>query len=587
MNKIRVVRPRILRTAQAVMATFALLAGVCAGTGTAYAEDETVAAVIPSTEWQSYNLGATAQNLRATVDAGLLANTSLDPTHLLNLPYTGTGRAPAGSTCYPEPFHPGARAEGYCWNNSDDTGLVTNPDRWTPQGFSIPHHPDPLADGTWPAGGPWPSRWEVVSFHGITDGQSEAMKFRFVERSQINPRYLDIFPIEVDEYGHITHVRMHADGIVWYGNNLILGSDSRMLVFDLDDLQVNNNPSTTSNYANVLPVSYEYSTSPTRGKCVSRVGTTPCLNSLSFDRANSALVSAEYQGKNKAAKEGDMRPYPSPQGRIIRWPFNLYSGLPQPKAGSSDVYAKGAWRSTIVGMQGAVYTGGNFYLSGYCPYGWNINGTNGYIFDEASCIYRGTANTDGSFSAVITTMAPDMTQNLDWDPQSHGGEGRLRGISEANQNSSVDHPQRMVFELKSHPDPIDDFKLVNKHSGKCIYPYLHRLKDNLTIIQGNCTGRIAESWYWDGPFLRNFQSKRCLSVKDGSSAANAVLVQFECKGYPTQNWYESDGSAGGKLLVNNGSVQCATPNNSSQLDTHLVQWPCYAAGASHNWIRYG
>ncbi|MEU8526388.1 RICIN domain-containing protein [Streptomyces sp. NPDC048629] len=570
MNKIKQ-RWRVRRAAQAVTATVALVVGFCAGTGAVHAEDDPVLA--PSS---SFKLTA-AKDLRGDVAAGLAANNNLDPVNLSSLPLTGTGKA---GLCYPEPFHPGVHADGYCWNNSDDSGLATPgaPDRWTPQGISIPHSASVDNDGYWPATGSARRRWEVVSWHNNKDYAKEpweTIKFRFVDRSQATPRWVDVLPVTVDRYGNVSTVTGHGDSVVWYGDNLIMGTGYRLEVYSLSNLQRNDYPATTRDYQYVLPLTLQYWTTATERSCTPLQGLEPCLTSLSFDRENSSLVSSEWQPRTV---NGVVQ---SPKGRIVRWPFNQTTWLPKSANGSEvgDSYASAAWYSNVLGMQGAVYTGGHFYISGECPNGWNLDNSNGYRKGAASCIFKAAPGTSVYLNATVLTMAPDMSQNLDWD----ANRVRLRGISEVIQDEQ-DYPQRLVFELNHVADYIPTFRLKNVHSGKCLVPYLNGLKDNLTVMQVDCSGKIAQGWYEDGNSFRNFQSKRCLSVKDGSSADNAVLVQFECRNYPTQNWgWYSSNVPGGFLLKNLGSGKCATPYNSSALDTHAVQWPCYVDGRSHAW----
>ncbi|MFC8267677.1 RICIN domain-containing protein [Streptomyces cinereoruber] len=535
---------RVRRKLQTVMAGLLLLAGVCAGTGTAHATG-----TISPIAHGNFKLRAT-YDFTSQVAAGLAANTRLSPVSLSSL--AGTGAAGKVGLCYPEPFHPGVRAEGYCWNNVDDTGSGG----WNPQGLSVPHGTTADSDGWYQS-----RRWEVVSWSA---GSSQA-KLRFVDRGATGdpaatPRYFDVRLVTVSANGAMTNMASHNDSVVWYGKHLLVGTGGILQFFHLDNLQ--RDLDRASGYDYVLPLTLQYRTTEQISQICSVLNNNTCMSSLSFDRQNSALVSGEFRGN-----------------RMVRWPFDLSTGLPDSDGGAifGDTTASGAWYTPVNQMQGALFAQGKFFMSGSCPSGYN----NGYR--ENSCIYKA-----GSGEApYVLTSAPDMTQNLDWDSSAAGGQGRIRGVNEVGR-ADKEHSQRLVFSIKSTADQIETFRLKNVNSGKCLVPYSAGLDNNATVVQWDCSGTNAQDWYWNGSEIRNFQSKRCLSVKDGSSSNGAVLEQFECRGYRAQYWYTAPGSAGGALLVNHGSGLCATINGGSAAhDAHAVQWACNSTHPAHAWIGTG
>ncbi|AQT70943.1 hypothetical protein B1K54_03790 [Streptomyces sp. fd1-xmd] len=403
------------------------------------------------------------------------------------------------------------------------------------------------------------------------------LKFRFVYRgyrgAPMVPRYIDVLLVEVDKAGAVKAVPGHGDSVVWYRDNLIMGTGGALNVYSLDNLQKSTNLTATHNYEYVIPVTLKYRTAANyNGACVPYSGE-PCLTSLSFDRANNALLSSEFHMPGVSS---------SPQGRLVRWPFNLNTWLPDTDADSDfgTSYSVAAWRSPLWGTQGAVAVGNTFYLNGFCPTGYN----NGYR--QSACVYQAKS---GETPTVVTSV-PDMTQNLDWNAFTD----RLHGVNEVAQ-ADRSLPQRLVFDFDRTATPISTFRLKNVHSQKCLVPWGAGLNDNLTIVQWDCSGTPAQSWYhWPdpntGPFIRNFQSKKCLSLRNGSTADNTVIEQFECRGtYANQKWGRGTSTAGGALLTNQAAPgKCATIYNSSTAhDAHAVLWPCYSGGVSHAWVGSG
>ncbi|MEV7616209.1 RICIN domain-containing protein [Streptomyces sp. NPDC089799] len=499
-------------------------------------------------------------DVRVDVRTGVAANEKLTPATLADA-LNATGRKGKNGLCYPEPFHPGLDARGYCWDDpEDDSGVVDEKQpNWMPQGFSVPH--TSTQDGTYPAS--TTNRWEVVSMY---DKLTSDTKLRFVHRgtSATNPdqaTYFDVLLTRVNAQGQVTPVDSHADGIVWYEKNLLLSTGGSLQVYSLDNLLESDDPG-SAGYQYIMPMTLFYlSYEKSAGKC-DPGSVSPCLNSLSFDRTRKALVSGEFTQSIEANAP-----------RIVQWPFNLETWLPRADDGSEfgETTATAAWQNTLIRTQGVTRMGADFFISAACPAGYD----NGYI--ESSCVYK---TAPGGHPAVLTAV-PDMTQNIDWDSST----GRLRGVNEVIRNPTVKHNQRLVFDFAPEARPVNTFRLKNVTSGKCLLPYAAGLDNNATVIQFTCSGTNSQDWYWEGSKIRNFQSKRCLSVKDASSSNGALLVQYDCNNHATQDWTVQPGKAGGAILQNRGNGLCAVPSaGNTDNSAPVVQWVCNPSHPAHAWI---
>ncbi|MEU9371721.1 RICIN domain-containing protein [Streptomyces avermitilis] len=480
----------------------------------------------------------------SAVNQGEAANPQLGKVGLTTL--AGSGTSGQDGLCYPAPFNPGVDADGYCWKNDDADDSGTN--GWSPQGLSVPHND--VADGSWEG-----HLWDVVSWH---NEDNTLAKLRFVSHAAATPRYTDVLLTTLSADGKLTPLASHADSVVWYKDNLLVGNGRYLHVFRLTDLmRATNRP---SGFDYVLPRSYLYRTpSDGNSSCQAVTGDAPCLTSLSFDRSTGALLSSEYV--QKAAG-----------GRLVEWPLDLSTGLPRTGNGNS-VTASAAWTSPVWGMQGAVYTQGSFFLSGLCPSSFDTG------YRESACVHKAGR---GEAPHVLTAV-PDMTQNLDWD----GSSGRVRGINEVAQSTQV-LPQRLVFNFSPTARSIETVRIRNVNSDKCLLPYGSSLNDGANVVQWDCNGTSAQNWYWDGSRIRNFQSNRCLSVYGRSTSDGAQITQWRCNGDATQNWSRASGTAGGSVLVNGGSNLCLTIyGRSTSNGANSVQWTCQPDHTDHNWTGSG
>ncbi|MFG2298626.1 RICIN domain-containing protein [Streptomyces sp. NPDC048603] len=491
------------------------------------------------------------------IASGYAANPTLTRT---DLSAVTDGAYAKNGLCFPEPIHPGAAPNGYCWDNTaDDSGS----DGKAPQGFALPH--TETTDGWWRG-----KRWEVVSWHGPEkrDASNNPIpdplqpvgnyaKVRFVDRSLSTPRYFDVFLATLAPNGAVTASGgTHGDSVVWYKDNLLVGSGKNLEVFRLADL-MRVSGAGPKGLDFVLPVAYTYrSTAVTSSSCTAATGNEPCLTSLSLDRANGALLSSEWMDKE----------IPTP-GRIVRWPFDLATGLPK-----SGAPALGAWLSPIRSMQGAVNVQGTFYVSGICPAAIKTG------YRESACIHKAAP---GGYPSVVTAV-PDMTQNFDYDPPSD----RFRGVNEVAQSSEA-LPQRLVFDFARTPSPITTVRFRNVNSGKCLLPYGGSLNNGTNVVQWTCDDNTAESWYWVGDTIRQFHSKKCLTVYGGSTSDGAVLNEWTCNGSTAQSWTKVAGTAGGATLRNVNSGKCITIYGGSiENNAVATQWTCQGGNVAHNWIGY-
>lgn len=531
---------RLLRTTRLVLGlVLGVVSGVLFGTGPAHA-----ATGFAPIDASHFTLTPDADH--GGQISGLSVNPALASQDLAAL--AGTGTSGKAGLCYPAPFNPGVDADGYCWNNpTDDSGS----DGWAPQGISVPH--DATGDGVWHG-----HRWQVVSWHY---GSSNALaRLRFVDRGATTPRYVDVLLVVAGAGGTVTPRVSHVDSVVWYGDNLLVGTGRFLDVYRLGDLM--RDADGVQGFSLVLPLRYTYRTTATADTaCASVTGTGPCLNGMSFDRANTALTSSEYVQADAAG------------GRLIRWPFDLATGLPQADDGTAfgAVTAGAAWTSPVWHMQGVVFVQGSFLVSGTCPSRFDTG------YRESSCVHKGVP----AGAPSVLTAVPDATENLDWDVST----GRVQGVNEVAE-ATQPLPQRLVFDFDPSARPLTTVRFKNVNSGKCLLPAGSGLNNGVAVVQSDCTGTSAQNWYWNGSQIRNFQSDRCLTVYGGKSVAGTGMVQWDCNGSSAQDWTRVTGGAGGgSMLVDGNAGMCLTIDGArTDNGAPATQWPCSAANTAHSWV---
>ncbi|MFC7531014.1 hypothetical protein [Actinoplanes sp. GCM10030250] len=313
---------------------------------------------------------------------------------------------------------------GFRWDGEDDDWN----DPWRPQGIT----------GSWDA---QPNLlWEnrkiaVTSWHGPHDRNNpnknvdDFTRLTFVDHTSTSSlKFRDVLlvvPKTVD--GVDTFARFnwnHGDGVVWYGNTLLVANGGRMHAFSLkhlwkmtrseEEVGLGADGSKAPSgrwHRYVLPMVGEYfpeSTPPDNGYigCESRVKTRHCLNSISLDRRGSnrdSLVSAEFVGDDLAG------------GRAFRWPMDASTALPLVRE-DGKVHADEAFVSPIWHMQGIASDGANWFISGTCAGG------------SGTCVHKAAPDTSPSQQATVNRGL----QNLSYQPAYNGSAPRLWGLTEGN-----------------------------------------------------------------------------------------------------------------------------------------------------------
>ncbi|MET0449217.1 MAG: hypothetical protein ABW004_12445 [Aeromicrobium sp.] len=231
-----------------------------------------------------------------------------------------------------------AVAEGFTWNARDAAG-----DRWWPQGITTSAdaygHEDTAGtfEGrsvlltSWYAHGPFRrllgSRITVVA---DIDGASPV--YRHV---------LLVEPVKVGPVHVLRPVRVHAGGIVWYGDHLfVAGSDAGIRVFRLDDITHVRNRAHARGYRYVLPQASSYAADQDADQH-------PITYSfLSLDRGAEvdSLVAGEYGTRGSGSH------------RLVRYPRDratqLLRGDEHGRSAASELYDEQPDR-----MQGATLVG--------------------------------------------------------------------------------------------------------------------------------------------------------------------------------------------------------------------------------------
>lgn len=409
---------RVGRYVVAVVALiFASLATVGSTVGTAYAatpfasiSNPSQFVLDPSTSFADY--GGMVANLEASGKvhaAGSLDNALAGPQDF----------HPTWGLCHSTGISSTLRPTGFCWDPRDDAGWNTS--TWRPQGIS----------GSWDAqpNGLWGTRRiAVASWHGPLDSNAHA-RLTFVDYTDhANLKFRDVLLVEPTQVNGVLNFTTfdfnHADGVLWYGNTLLVANGGRLHAFSLKHLwamdrleqDVGLGTDGTSapsarwhRYALPMIGQYYPQNAPPDGTyigCSSITGTRPCLNSISLDRRGSArdsMVSAEYVGPDQAG------------GRAFRWPMNASTALPL-LGPDGKVHAEEAYSSPIWHMQGVASDGTNWYISGTCASG------------SGGCIHKTQPNQAPSQKAQVYSGL----ENLSFQPAYGGAAAGLWGLNEGD-----------------------------------------------------------------------------------------------------------------------------------------------------------
>jgi ricin-type beta-trefoil lectin protein len=385
----------------------------------------------------------------------------------------------------------------------------------------------------------------------------------FVDTSQPTPRYTQVLLVEPVSTTDFVADAIHADSVVWFDNHLLVGTGRYLQVFDLRNLArvsgtgsgVGNSDTSSSadGMSYVLPYSDVYTIlSGGMTECDVKDHTvSPCINGMSYDAADHALVTSEYLEDSAGA-------------RIIRWPFDTTTE--EPREGTADA----AWSSPVWAMQGVTIAHGDIYTTGLCPSGF----PNGNRYN--SCVHTGAPGT----APHVLTPVPDGSQNLDYDSVSD----RIWGVNEMI--TATDTPLRVVFDILSTPDPVPAVRFRNVATGMCLMPYHFSINPGADVVLTACNGENAQNWYWDGPLIRNYSSRECLTIQGGWTTDNAPGTLWDCDSSNDAHQWTLQSGNGGNMLVNGHSHKCltfygGTPDAADGTDS--VQWTCNASDPAHAW----
>ncbi|MGW4028410.1 RICIN domain-containing protein [Streptomyces sp. NPDC004838] len=460
---------------------------------------------------------------------------------------------------------------GFCWDTGDDTTSAYNPaGGWHPQGLTASHdaYPGGTVNGhhlyvaSWyygngPSADPSVDRDKLAR---ISILKSTGTDWSYGHVMLVKPKrhangLADFEPVD----------RVHADGVVWYGDKLFVANGGELQVYDfrhmwrmgttaVERTGVSGGVASARYHQWALPMVGRYLTGPATDHPRACPSSRACLSSLSLDRSGPTdhLVSGEYL----SAASADT-------AHVIRWPLDQATGLLQAD-GTGTVTATGAFSTAVKQLQGVATDGVYYYLSGQCPAGYM-----GTPDPAASNAYKCVFEAKPGSAVTVLTRAPALTQNLSYSPSS----GRLWGMNELT-------GKRVVFSLR--PREADaTVRLMNNHSSLCAGGG-NRIDNSAPVIQWTCTSARDELWLFEQTtdanmnvayFVRNEYSGKCMGV--GSSLANgAGVIQYTCNGAVDEKWWYDSTT---RELRNVYSGKClgigANPTNGSQ----LIQWTCNGA----------
>lgn len=237
-----------------------------------------------------------------------------------------------------------AAVSGMAWQRSD-----MDSERWFPQGITTSAD----AYGAEPTGGTFEGKPVVlVSWyaHGAVGWIRLGSRISVIDFSDSEaPRYRHVLlvePVRRWKFFHkLSPVRVHAGGIVWYGDHLyVAGSSSGIRVFRLDDIVRVRNRFRTKGYRYVLP---QFTTYAARTN-----GAAPMVYSfMSLDRAGEEdhLVVGEYGVKGGSH-------------RLMRYPIDRKTQLLRSDERGHAVPAA-MWDQQVERMQGATLVKGTWVIT--------------------------------------------------------------------------------------------------------------------------------------------------------------------------------------------------------------------------------
>jgi hypothetical protein len=251
------------------------------------------------------------------------------------------------------PGSPAGVAYAFRWQDDDNASTA-----WIPQGITGTAD----ADATGKVGG---KSAVLVSFYDSAEGgtTNEGVRIAFVDTTvSASPKYrfaLLVMPKGTAAAPTFDAVRIHAGGIVWFGNFLYVADTTHgFRVFDLRHiLQVNTSAGDFGCTGGTCrAATYKY-VIPQVGKYEITSACKPLFSYVSLDRKSvpPALVSGEYCSTTACA--GPLA------GRVYRWPLDPATGLLR----SKTTFPTEAFLMSHKQVQGGASVDGTYYLSSSAP----------------------------------------------------------------------------------------------------------------------------------------------------------------------------------------------------------------------------
>lgn len=320
--------------------------------------------------------------------------------------------------CHDTNLKPELSPTGFCWDSGDDTTAD-----WVPQGVTGSGDADP-------SGTVDNRRLVAASWHYTGDDFARVSIADYTKPSESLAYHHLLLVQPTTEGGFASVENVHADGLLWFGDKLLLATGTRLQVFSLDHIWKTRTDGADAGtiglvgddaYARwhgwAMPMVAEYRTTwnpdGSWKSCASVTGDAPCLNSITLAPDRESFVTAEYYRPGAAG------------GRVIRWGLDPGTGLPTGAA--TEAFVSPIWH-----QQGIATDGTAFYVSGDCPGTPPPDDPN-----DHSCVHKALPDDEPH----VLTKAPPLTQNLSYWPRT----GELWGINERI-NTTVG--KRVVFNIK-------------------------------------------------------------------------------------------------------------------------------------------
>ncbi|MGH8795403.1 MAG: hypothetical protein ACRDXX_22520 [Stackebrandtia sp.] len=330
---------------------------------------------------------------------------------------TSPGRTGSHPLCHETHLKPELNPTGFCWDHDDDTS-----DYWIPQGVTGSGDADEsgTVDGR---------RLVAASWHAPDDDFARISVADYTEPSD-GVGYHHLLLVQPTADGNFQSVEnVHADGLLWFGNHLLVATGTRLQVFSLDHIWQTKTSGDNAGgiglyddgafarwHGWALPMVAEYRTTwnddGSWKSCNSVDGPQPCMNSIALAPDRKSFVTAEFYQPSEAG------------GRVIRWGLDEATGLPTGEALE-------AFRSPIWHQQGIATDGEAFYVSGDCPGDPPPDDPNDHV-----CIHKALPDAEPH----VLTQGPPLMQNLSYWPQT----GELWGI---NERINTSDGKRVVFNI--------------------------------------------------------------------------------------------------------------------------------------------